>query len=54
MSQLRYFEVEEKKQLIFGEAIAFYFLPDYDCNLVVVTLQWGRLAQLVQVWVCCF
>ena len=31
----RYFEVEEKKQLIFGEAIAFYFLPDHDCNLVV-------------------
>ena len=31
----RYFEAEEEEELIFGEAIAFYFLPDYDYNLVV-------------------
>jgi hypothetical protein len=30
----RYFEAQEE-ELIFGEAIAFYFLPDHDLSLVV-------------------
>ena len=30
----RYFEVKEDR-LIFGEAMAFYFMPDHDCSLVV-------------------
>jgi hypothetical protein len=30
----RYFEAEEEG-LIFGEALAFYFLPDYGLNVVV-------------------
>ena len=31
----RYFEAKLEKQLIFGEAIALYFIPDNDWNLVV-------------------
>jgi hypothetical protein len=31
----RYFEAEEEEELIFGEAIAFYFLPGYKCNLMI-------------------
>ena len=31
----RYFEVETKHEPVFGEALAFYYLPEQDCSLVV-------------------
>jgi hypothetical protein len=31
----RYFEAKEGGRLIFGEAMAFYFMPDHNCSLVV-------------------